>query len=795
MSRPHGTNPVLSRLLPLSPENTMSSLRFFPPFLLLRAAVLPAIFLSCSFFSEATPSTASGSPSATTPCSSPCGASSFTYDEGYDEGKSEYDLQNSALHPLGLNECVSCVVSPDRCRAPGAEVPPTHEGRAGLCCVKRSCSGPEDPDSDSPRGSGESESGSSAPVGKTKTSATDGEKACGKTLETSVVEPVQQVVQAAAGSGAGDGTDGRAIPPTAAHADKGAAVGGIAQSSGAPATTGDWDPGTEHPQWFITYLFQQAIWMPLRSLYTILYYLFWPVFFLLRLIFSLMSFIFEPLTNFFLKFFLFNPYVYTMLIGYIVVDRLLSRIFGGKKVSEEQLKKRIDSWPMEGVDFQVLLKEEFGSLILPPGAVRWKLDDPNDVTRAGESSEDGTSPTTGMRGTTSGTEGQRLTRRRSNKKGAKVSSAPEITSSVNDSSEEMELTSTSSPALGAERSGAERTGTVVSAETISKSGSNISLDRSNSSTLKEKLSQHAGTAKERLAGHAAQLRSTIARPRLKTTPKHPIIPYEFVPEFMDDGGELSSSCASSVVGSSLEESMVDHKGEGDHMILEGNSRTFPRRGATQPSFGGFAGGDHYSDSLAERTHSVEPPPNGTGSGPPRSAQNLGKNDRLISRNSDGGSMGNLAVAVDQAPPSSSYAKYVKNMEELSSGEGASTSEVHAAAGTDGALLPGNRRPRSKPSLTPVLCFVNPKAGGQEGYEILNKLGAILHPVQIINLAEQISLYGPIDLLRWFVLTFGASRVKIMVAGGDGTVDWVLGMLDKLDEDEPELFGEASYPPV
>ena len=83
-------------------------------------------------------------------------------------------------------------------------------------------------------------------------------------------------------------------------------------------------------------------------------------------------------------------------------------------------------------------------------------------------------------------------------------------------------------------------------------------------------------------------------------------------------------------------------------------------------------------------------------------------------------------------------------------------------------------------LTPALAFVNPKSGGQEGWETLRKLRAILHPCQVINLKEEVSLYSPIDLLRWFVETFGGSRLRIIACGGDGTVDWVFSMLDKLD---------------
>ncbi|CAD7932734.1 unnamed protein product [Amoebophrya sp. A120] len=99
--------------------------------------------------------------------------------------------------------------------------------------------------------------------------------------------------------------------------------------------------------------------------------------------------------------------------------------------------------------------------------------------------------------------------------------------------------------------------------------------------------------------------------------------------------------------------------------------------------------------------------------------------------------------------------------------------------------------------TPLLCFVNPKSGGQEGYNVLRKLRSILHPLQVINLKEKVEIYEPIDVLKWFIQTFGASRVRILICGGDGTCDWVLDMLDQLDSKYgPELFQpDENYPPV
>lgn len=77
--------------------------------------------------------------------------------------------------------------------------------------------------------------------------------------------------------------------------------------------------------------------------------------------------------------------------------------------------------------------------------------------------------------------------------------------------------------------------------------------------------------------------------------------------------------------------------------------------------------------------------------------------------------------------------------------------------------------------TPAVCFVNPKSGGQEGTYVLRALRGVLHPTQIINLKEKVPLYEPLDMLRWFVKTFGGGRLRIVVCGGDGTVDWVINI--------------------
>jgi len=95
------------------------------------------------------------------------------------------------------------------------------------------------------------------------------------------------------------------------------------------------------------------------------------------------------------------------------------------------------------------------------------------------------------------------------------------------------------------------------------------------------------------------------------------------------------------------------------------------------------------------------------------------------------------------------------------------------------------------NLSPVLFFVNTASGGQFGWTLLKTLKQLLHPAQIVHLNEW-SPVKPKDALREFIKLFGP-RLRIAIGGGDGTVGWILEMLDQLD-DEGEIPME-SYPPV
>ncbi|KAH9298549.1 hypothetical protein KI387_030231 [Taxus chinensis] len=105
----------------------------------------------------------------------------------------------------------------------------------------------------------------------------------------------------------------------------------------------------------------------------------------------------------------------------------------------------------------------------------------------------------------------------------------------------------------------------------------------------------------------------------------------------------------------------------------------------------------------------------------------------------------------------------------------------------------------KPPEAPIVVFINSKSGGRQGPQLKTRLQDLLSQEQVFDL----SIVRPEDFFRHGlgclekIASFGdlcaqetRNRIRIMVAGGDGTVGWVLGSISEL-----HLENRKPIPPV
>ncbi|XP_074035969.1 diacylglycerol kinase epsilon isoform X2 [Leptinotarsa decemlineata] len=97
------------------------------------------------------------------------------------------------------------------------------------------------------------------------------------------------------------------------------------------------------------------------------------------------------------------------------------------------------------------------------------------------------------------------------------------------------------------------------------------------------------------------------------------------------------------------------------------------------------------------------------------------------------------------------------------------------------LLRGVKDPGWK-KWTPLIVIANKKSGNTDGALVLSEFRKYLNPVQVIDLSER----KPSAALQWCVL-LAPKQIKVLVAGGDGTISWVLTTSHNLDLDPEPLL--------
>ncbi|CAG5120054.1 unnamed protein product, partial [Candidula unifasciata] len=91
------------------------------------------------------------------------------------------------------------------------------------------------------------------------------------------------------------------------------------------------------------------------------------------------------------------------------------------------------------------------------------------------------------------------------------------------------------------------------------------------------------------------------------------------------------------------------------------------------------------------------------------------------------------------------------------------------------------KPIPSPLIKPVVVFINPKSGGNQGAKLFHKFCWLLNPRQVFDLSQGGPKYG-LDLYK------KVPNLRILAAGGDGTVGWILSTIDQLGLFPPPPVG-------
>ncbi|XP_046665823.1 eye-specific diacylglycerol kinase isoform X2 [Homalodisca vitripennis] len=91
------------------------------------------------------------------------------------------------------------------------------------------------------------------------------------------------------------------------------------------------------------------------------------------------------------------------------------------------------------------------------------------------------------------------------------------------------------------------------------------------------------------------------------------------------------------------------------------------------------------------------------------------------------------------------------------------------------------KPIPTANVRPVIVFINPKSGGNQGTKLLQKFQWLLNPRQVFDLTQGGPKMG-LELFR------KVPNLRVLACGGDGTVGWVLSILDQLAFSPPPAVG-------
>ncbi|XP_078000630.1 diacylglycerol kinase zeta-like isoform X2 [Glandiceps talaboti] len=97
------------------------------------------------------------------------------------------------------------------------------------------------------------------------------------------------------------------------------------------------------------------------------------------------------------------------------------------------------------------------------------------------------------------------------------------------------------------------------------------------------------------------------------------------------------------------------------------------------------------------------------------------------------------------------------------------------------LKPFIIKPIPSAQMKPLLVFINPKSGGNQGARLMSKFQWLLNPRQVFDLTQG----GPKEGLDLYKKT---PNLRILACGGDGTVGWILSELDNLKIKPPPPVG-------